>query len=192
MEEKRRNTYSRDLRCWEGWKSSDKEVSGERASAETKHDRKAPSKATARPPALLTDLSELYDSVVPTEARERSRLSPGSLRGLALAAEPPPPSLLPIISVSGSIRARSYRRPRWERRGQGRRRRTGPTALLVWKEKSGAPSAFDDDGERSGGGKKMRRRRRRRRSETRPWAGGVGLAAFFRCRARIKVDDWFG
>lgn len=116
-----------DLRCCEGWKSSDNdEVSGERACAspETKHDRKASRKAVPRPPPLPTDLSELYDSVV--VATERSRLSPGSLRRLGLGAAPPPPPLLPIISVP--LRIRSPRR-------KGRRKEKG--TLMVWKSESG-------------------------------------------------------
>uniref|UniRef100_A0A0E0E7E7 Uncharacterized protein n=1 Tax=Oryza meridionalis TaxID=40149 RepID=A0A0E0E7E7_9ORYZ len=104
-----------------GWKSSDNEVSGERACAspETKHDRKASRKAVPRPPLLPTDLSELYDSVV--VATERSRLSPGSLRRLGLGAEPPPPPLLPIISVS----------PDQKPSEKGRRKEKG--TLMVWK-----------------------------------------------------------
>lgn len=68
-----------DCESWrEGWKSSDKEVSGERASAGEKQDRKASRKAAPRPP--LAERSEAAgaeeedDAAVATEKRDRSPL----------------------------------------------------------------------------------------------------------------------
>lgn len=67
------------LRWCEGWKSSDKELSGERASVGTKQERKASRKETPRPPPS-TERSEADDVVVATEKRDRSPLPLGSLR----------------------------------------------------------------------------------------------------------------
>ena len=65
------------VRWCEGWKSSDKDVSGERASVGTKQDRKASRKDVIPRSPPLTERSEADDAVVVTEERDRSL---GSLR----------------------------------------------------------------------------------------------------------------
>lgn len=88
---------------WEGWKSSDMEVSGERASGGTKQERKASRKETPRP-APLTERSEADDAVVATETRDSSPLPPGSLR---LQGEAPP---LPLLILEPRVGTRQCTR----------------------------------------------------------------------------------